>query len=250
METLRHIVADYLMEAGLGEAEFTRCYHLGVRALKEIASDVKGKIKTSKLFLNPDATADLPDNCLKVNKIGYLEGGELRALTLNTNLSLETKYTSGCVNDNCDRDPNCPCRISNVSGNPYNGGTSPYYPKGGSLGVGSWANLGEYRVEGNIIYFNSSVLGCGRDIYVEYNSFTDEDENGDMLVHEYTREAVIAFIRWKYAITKKNQDKWDKQYYEKEWFREKRNAKYRIKSHSLQELNQNARMHTKGGLKH
>lgn len=251
-ETLRHTVADYLMEANLGEAEFTRCYHLGVRALKELAFDVNGEVRTEKLIINPDGTAELPENCLKVTKIGILRHGEIRAFTRNSNISKAIQSARRCCErDTCQRDPNCPCRISNERGKGGIGyGTSPFYPPGGSLGIGSWTTLGEYRIDGNLIYFGSSVIGCGEDIYVEYNTFTDEDGLGDMYLHPYTREAVIAYIRWRYAINRKNQDKWDKQYFEKEWHREKRNAKYRMKSHSLQELNQGARQHTKGGLKH
>lgn len=244
-DTLRSIVADFLLEAGVGEDKFTRAYHIGVRALKELAYDVNGENKTEKLFIEPDGTAELPQDCLKVTKIGPLNScGEIQGLTRNSQLSkVRSTYCGECSQP---LGTDCGCRDAKYPRN-VAGTSATLRTYASPLGVGSWTNIGEYRIDGDLVYLSQNCIG--RDIYVEYNSFTQEDELGDMYVHPYLREAVIAFIRWKFYINIKTQYKQDKGYYQSEWHREKRNAKYRLKSNSKQELNQNARQHTKGALK-
>lgn len=243
-DTLRHIVADFLMEADLGQDKFTRAYHIGVRGIKELAFDVTGENKTAQLFIQPDGTADLPTDCLKVTKIGILRDGKLRALTRNRDISKAGRLNLSNCDTPCGSDDGS-CREKmpeNIVGH------SGYTTYSASLGTGSWTNIGEYRMDGELVYFDPSFIGrC--DVYVEYNSFNDEDELGDMYVHPYAREAVISWIRWKFNINTKTQYKQDKGYYERLWHNEKRKAKYRLKSSNLQEMNQSARQHTKGGLK-
>lgn len=236
METLDSVVSNFLMESGYGDADYTRAYHIGLRGLKELIADtnVEG-VYTAKLFIEGDGTANLPEDCLKVTRIYKMQGGTPVSLTRNGDRS----KLGSC----CNRAPHC-CHHHkiNVRGRIEN--TSPFW-EGGSLGVGSYKNNGEYFINGNVVYLGPSLGAC--DVFVDYKALPTEGE--DYLVHEYLVEAVIAYIRWKFHINRKNQDKWDKQYFEKEWHREKRNAVYRLKAPTKQELNQSARKNTKMGLK-
>lgn len=244
METLDNTVNNFLIESGYGDAEYSRAYHIGLRGLRELHMDVDlGNIATAKLFINGDGTADLPEGCLKVTRIYRLSGKEVVSLTYNKDIS--KLGSSGCI---CSHTP-CKCRPSNIRGHAdhYYGNIGYPHLGVGSLGRGSYQNYGEYNITGDVVYLSQDLLGC-TDIFVDYKQLPCNEE-GDYYVHPYIREALIAYIRWVFHINRKNQDKWDKQYFEREWHRLKRNAVYRIKSPTKQELNQNARQHTKLGLK-
>ena len=236
MNTLDSVVSNFLMESGYGEADYTRAYHIGLRGLKELIIDtnVQG-VYTAKLFVESDGTARLPEDCLKVTRIYKMQGDTPVSLSRNPDLSKLADDYCGCHTCTCEKGVNVRGRIEH---------TSPFW-EGGSLGVGSYKNNGEYYINGDIVYLSPS--SCGEDIYVDYKAIPSQ--GGDFIVHEYLVEAVITYIRWKFHINRKNQDKWDKQYFEKEWHREKRNAIYRLKAPMKQELNQYARKNTKLGLK-
>lgn len=247
METLDNTVNNFLIESGYGDAEYTRAYHIGLRGLNEFHIDVDlGNIKVAKLFMNGDGTANLPEGALKVVRIYRRSGKEEVSLTRNPDLSKLGSSGHGC--SNC-RGYRCNCGKTNVRGHDdvYYGSMIAPNLVTGSLGLGSYQNYGEYYISGDLIYLSTDLIGCS-DIYVDYKAIPCNDE-GDPFVHPYIREALVAYIRWIFHINRKNQDKWDKQYFEKEWHRLKRNALYRLKSPTKQELNQNARQHTKLGLK-
>lgn len=242
-ETLDNLVSHYLIEAGLGEAEYTRAYHIGMRGLQELQIDFPlHEVHTTELWITPNGLGELPEDCHKVLSISRRLNGQLVPLTREKNLS---KLGGSC---GCGNPKACRCKAENVTGRPENIGTNPYH-RGGSYGVGSWKDYGKYYITGHTVYLSPNLAHCSGEIFIEYKAFPKENETGEPYVHPYVREALIAYIRWIYAINRKNQDKWDKQYYEKEWHRLKANAKYRMKAPTKQELNQVARRHVKFGLK-
>lgn len=243
LETLDNVVSNYLIEAGLGEAEYTRAYHIAMRGLQELQIDLPlHETFTTELWINPNGLGELPEDCLKVLSISRRLGGKLVALTREKNIS-NLGGSCGCGNPKA-----CRCEIENPAGRPDYRGTNPAY-RGGSYGVGSWRDYGKYYISGHTVYLSPNLAHCNGDIVIEYKSFPKENDTGEPYVHPYIREALIAYVRWIYAINRKNQDKWDKQYYEKEWHRLRDNARYRMKAPTKQELNQVARRHVKYGLK-
>lgn len=227
--TLQNVVSHFLLEAGYGDAEYTRAYHIASRGLRELSIDLPlGHEYVAELPVEPNGTVVIPEDCVKVLGVKRLLNGKEVALTMNPYLS---KLDSSA---------------SAVNGSEVRMGTSPDW-RGGSLGVGSYSNYGEYHISGNLIYLSSSI-GHGCSIVIEYKAFP-ETETEEPYVHPYVREALIAYLRWMFSINRKNQDKWDKQYFEKEYHRLKRNSRSRIKGMTRQEMNQSARQHTKGGLK-
>ena len=243
LETLDNVVSNYLIEAGLGEAEYTRAYHIAMRGLQELQIDLPlHETFTTELWINPNGLGELPEDCLKVLSISRRLGGKLVALTREKNIS-NLGRSCGCGNPKA-----CRCEIENPAGRPDYRGTNPAY-RGGSYGVGSWKDYGKYYISGHTVYLSPNLSHCNGEIVIEYKSFPKENDTGEPYVHPYIREALIAYVRWIYAINRKNQDKWDKQYYEKEWHRLRDNARYRMKDPTKQELNQVARRHVKYGLK-
>lgn len=226
--TLQNVVSHFLLEAGFGDAEYSRAYHIASRGLRELSIDLPlGNEYIAELPIEPNGTVLIPEDCVKVLGVKRLSHGKEVALTMNPYLS---KLGSSA---------------SAINGSEVRQGTSPNH-SGGSLGVGSYNNFGEYHISGNLIYLSSS-LGHGGSVIIEYKAFT-EAETEEPYVHPYVREALIAYLRWTFAINKKIPDN-RMAYFEKEYHRLKRNSRYRIKALTRQELNQSARQHTKGGLK-
>lgn len=249
-ETLDNVVSQFLMEAGFGEAEYARAYHIALRGMHELSIDLPlQEVQTTKLYIEQNGLGVLPEDCLKVLSISRKIGDGMVALTRERDIA---KLGTPCESQShkCHECHNyeggCICKKYNVS-NPRVYNTSPYWD-GGSYGVGSWKDYGKYYITGHTVYLSPSLSHCD-DIYIEYKAFPKEMETGEPYVHPYVREALIAYVRWIFAINRKNQDKWDKQYYEAQWKELRRNARYRLKSPMKQELNQSARRHTKFGLK-
>lgn len=235
---LSNVVSDFLMEADFGDAEYTKAYHLARRGLKDLQFDLPLEtVETVYLTINPDGTASLPEDCLKVLRIGLEVNGNIAALTRNKDITKR-----GRLNQQPHQEKPLYTPVGVV---PSLYGKGQVFER--SLGRGSWTNIGEYYISGNTVFLSDNVVNGDNCVVIEYKAYQDTEE--DPVIHPYVQEALIAFIRWKYAINKKYQDKWDKQYFEKEWHRLKRNAKWRMKAPIKQELNQSARQHTKEGLK-
>lgn len=238
-DTLDNVVNEYLLEAQLGEAEYTRSYHIASRGLRELAIDLPlYSTEVTNLWIEPNGLGELPQDCLKVLRIARNVGGNLVSLTNNPDLP---KMPVRGYNRDHHHHNNIAHHPNNVYGQSYFGEES--------LGRGSWNNVGEYFISGNTVYLSPELSHCKDEIYVEYKCFPKDEVSGEPYVHPYVKEALIAFIRWTYAINRKNQDKWDKQEFKGEWLRQKKLAKYRMKAPIKQELNQYARQSTKLGIK-
>src|SRR5699024_4534220 len=198
LETLDNVVSHYLIEAGLGEAEYTRAYHIAMRGLQELQIDLPlHETHTTELWINPNGLGELPEDCLKVLSISRRLGGKLVALTREKNIS-NLGGSCGCGNPKA-----CRCEIENPAGRPDYRGTNPAY-RGGSYGVGSWKDYGKYYISGHTVYLSPNLAHCNGDIVIEYKSFPKENDTGEPYVHPYIREALIAYVRWIYAINRKN----------------------------------------------
>lgn len=94
-----------------------------------------------------------------------------------------------------------------------------------------------YSIKGNKVYFCPSFkdLGCC-EIYVEYSTVMTDDKGNEIFVPDVLYETVLAYIRWKFHINKKNQDKWDKQYFHRTYLEELRKSKLILKSNTKEEL--------------
>src|SRR5690606_18170159 len=132
-------VSHFLLEAGFGDAEYTRAYHIASRGLRELSMDLPlGNEYIAELPIEPNGTVLIPEDCVKVLGVKRLLDGKEVALTMNPYLS---KLDSSA---------------SAINGSEVRQGTSPYH-SGGSLGIGSYNNFGEYHISGNLIYLSSSL---------------------------------------------------------------------------------------------
>ena len=237
METLDKVVSRLLTIDGLGEAEYTRAYHIGVMGLEDLSLDLPlTETTTAPLQFSLDGTGIVPEGCLKVLRVARQIDGQLVSLTRNKDLN-----KLRCYNNNYHKH-----RVNVVGHDSYTAVNGGYYNQ--SLGVGSWNNWGEYFIDSNnIIYVSDDLVGCG-DIYIEYRMLPSNEE-GDFYVHPFIQSALVAYIRWTMSINRKNQSPWDKQYFQKIYETEKGKAKFRLKAPTKSEMNQSARQNTKFGLK-
>lgn len=235
---IKNAVSEFLDEINGGPAEFARAYRMAVIGSKELRWDITGHIKTASLCVECDLTVKLPEDLIKVIKVGVANhNGEIATLTKNNDLSFDTGLCGKVMTEDILE--------YDVRNNWNDGGFNSYINQ--SLGRGSYNTIGEYRLsteEGKIVL---SPEFCYSEIVIEYLGSSDED--GELYINEVAAPALVAYIRWKWHVAKKGATSFDKQYYQNEYHREKQNAQMRINGPSLSDMQQNARQHTKMGIK-
>lgn len=239
---ITQVVSEFLDEINGGQAEFSKAYRIAVRGVRELSYDVTGEIKSTELTVNPDGTATLPDWCIRVERLGYSNGdGTITALRENRDLSTG---------------------IDTANGNHYDSGDTlyygervfpymrpinqafPYYQT--SLGVGSYSNVGDYKIEGSVVYLGNHIQHA-RTIVAECHSLPEV--NGELGIHPFASEALLAWIRMKWNIQRRDVGANEKMLFKMEYKRTATLAKNRLAAPTKQELNQYIRQTQKGGLK-
>src|SRR5712675_1406053 len=82
---LRTIISYALDEEQKSSGSEDRCWLLGLRGLSELNYEIGAQPKTIQLALNPNFTADFPNDCLSWSKVGLQDNnGELAVLKINT----------------------------------------------------------------------------------------------------------------------------------------------------------------------
>lgn len=242
---IEQVVSEFLDEINGGQAEFSRAYRIALRGVRELTFDVTGEVQNSRLSLNCDHTANLPEGCIKVIKIGHLSPhGEIIALRENNDLSVGDYH--GHTRDRLDGFNNYLGYKDNLD---YIGNLSlegSYFTTfHHSLGVGSYSNRGDYKIQDGVVYFGAHLHG--HELVVEYLGLPQVD--GKLGIHPFASEALVAWIRYYWNIGRKDVSLGEKQTYKMEMKRAFTLAKNRVQSPTKQELNQYARQSVKGGLK-
>ena len=221
------IVNDVLIEEGkTSQNDFLRYFKLALNGLKELSFDVGGNVKTVELIVSPSSlTVDLPNDYVKYTKIAvYGSDGDLHPLGIRNHKSLiKSTSTSIAVNDD--------------EINPT------YYEYTQEYGIGGGNNAnGYYRVdsENRTIQFTSSL--SGEKIILEYisNSNIGVKEKA-VVVHEFSADALRAYIYWKSIQRKRGIAPGDKQLAKGEYYNSKRMARARMSSFTKQEALQTTR---------
>lgn len=233
---LMSIVSLYLDEANKSTGDMDKCWVLAWRGLREVGENIAFEPKSVRLPVNGNLTVTLPADYIKWTKIGILNAsGEVSTLKVNHGL---TKFR--------DNNPN---RLTDIAGdisvsdfsnlvlNPYffnyfSGSLyTPLFGLGGGL-----VQYGECVVdEANGVI----VLGTTypfTDLLLEYISNPQMDN--DYLVEVALQETIIAFIAWKMK-TGTQQD----------YYARLRESRRKIKTITLQEINQAIRQNSKYCLK-
>lgn len=237
---LNQLVGEFLDEINGGAAEFARAYRMAVRANRKMKMDLTGKVETVCLTLNSALIVEIPEDSIRVEKVGIMneQTGKIMGLTENKSLSFNT----GCHMEDEEEEESDELDLGRRNEFSFGDDRFDQYI-GESLGKGGYRNIGEYRIseEEGIIVFSPEF--CHSDVTLEYIS--NKDNDGDVCVNALVGEAIIAEIRNKWHIAKKGTTGFDKQFYKHESKVEKNNARFRLKKPKLQDMNRFARQSNK-----
>lgn len=232
---LSTIVGQFLDKYNYGEAEYAKAYRMAIRGWRQLNWDVTGELKREKLQVECDLTVCLPDDLIKLLRIGVVNSkGEIATLTENPNL------TDLSCDDYAD--------TSNNFGDWWTHDNNwKVLGWGGSLGVGSDTNIGEYRFdEGS----NRAILNpefCYSEVTIEYNGHPKI--KGEYTINELASEALTAFIEWQWSAGMKGLTISEKEAKRRDYYNELRLAKGRIKMPTLQTMKSISRRLTMQGVK-
>ncbi len=234
--SLKTIVSYWLDENSKSMGDFDRGWVIAFRALLDIGYNISFEPKSVRLPVNGNLTVTLPADYVKWTKIGILNAsGEVSTLKINTSL---TKFRDDNPNrltaissDISDTD------FSNLVLNPYflNCYFGNYYAPLFGLG-GGMVQYGECVVDetNHVIVLGPTYPFA--DVLLEYVSNPQQDE--DYQIEVVLQEAVIAFLNWK---TKTGN--------EADYYARLREGRRKIKTVTLQEIQQGIRENQKYCLK-
>lgn len=209
------LVKEFINEQG-GETDknYMRYLGFGIRALRALHLDVSGAPKWDYLTVDENSnTVELPNDCIRVLNIGEVtKNNYLKPLILKDNMLLNSDASQGFKS----------YIFLDSSGTSY-----PF---------GQDAIRGEaYRQDylNNTIKVSSGIRsGC---LYIEYLPDM-EKVDGAYMVHPYYFEAIIAYIRWADVRSNPNVSRGTIDDYKREWLNEKRTARNRQHSMTLQQV--------------
>jgi len=237
---VEEVVAQFLDESNLGQAEYAKAYRIAIRGLRDLSWDIVGSVKIEELVFGANHTALFPLDCAKILDFGISDGcggiasfDKVNELVYNTDVEKYNDDILG-INSSLARD------YTN-----YRYPTDQYYY--GSLGVGSYNSIGKYKVDEGSKTILISPNTKYSNFLIKYLSY--QNENCEYVVNIMASEALLAYIRWKFNMTGVRNTLQVQSVNRSEYYREKRNAKLRIKNPTVQELNKSARQSVKLAVK-
>jgi hypothetical protein len=255
---LEELVREELIERGeLNEAKFARFYQLGVSCLRnEINYSVNGYHKGVSLTINDNDTVNLPPDYIDYKTLAVCgKDGKLHPLGHRSNGCY--LKTGDCGNLEKDPGINVSDGILGLGyGGIVGGGVSSGYSnhvKDGSfvgrfygLGGGNNAN-GYYRFfedEGYIALYNFPYKAQTDQIFLEYLADIRQ-VGGDYVVHAYDEEAVKAWLWWKSIQKSKAYGENKILSARREYYNQKRLARLKHNSSTVQEFAEALRTNNK-----
>ena len=235
---LSETVSQYLDESNLGQAEYAKAYRIAIRGLRDLGWDMSARVKTEPLAFDGSGSALYPIDCVKILDFGISDG--------DGNIASFDKVDSFSYNTEVEDYENL---------QDYNGFTTQNFYRGtnylnvdqGSLGIGSYNSIGRYRVDESQKKIFLPPNQYGGTYFIKYLSY--ETENCEYEVDIMASEALLCFIRWKFSMTGLRNTLQVQEQNKREYYREKTNAKMRIKKPTIQQLNKSSRQSVKLAIK-
>lgn len=234
---LDNVVREFLIErfgAEVIDKRYARILQIAVSGVRDLNNDVGGVIKTEKVTVNDNDTARLPHDLIRPRRIALCIDGMLMTLDEDKNLCrFETDDCGNLTsNDNDDDD-----EIINYT-HTYNG----HYNRkgdftGGFYGLGGVnSSAGTYRIDeqrGILILRNVNDDSDNKEdtddveIVIEYLADITKNDNNEIMIREGEREAIKAWIWWKYIQNNRSYPANEKELARREYAREKHKANMR-----------------------
>jgi len=247
---LNTVVHKYLDRSFQNTSKYRRLYAMAVDCLSEYNFDVAGIVKTCKLSVLANQTAELPMDFLQWSKVGVLNyKGEVACLQYNSNLTSYHESAVDRLETNTDGGVGQNFRPGNffLFNNFYDGyGYVNLYGIPGS----EFTKLGEFKIDkdkGLMLLGNGY---CFDYVILEYLAAPDCNEEYEIPIQ--LQEAVIAWLGYKdieFQAASRQVSQYDKQRRFKEYIRQKTLAKERMQPFRIQIANSYTRETIKMALK-
>jgi len=235
--TLDSCINDYLTLSEQSNHKYFKCFHSAFICMEKLGIDFFYQIKTMRLPINANMTANLPTDYLNYTKVGVLNNnGEIIPLNVNNNFTSYADLFPNRVSQTDDNNSLAALNPSSYAFNNYwdNGGVYTLYglPSGAPF-------LGEFKID-----LDSMVIIL--DQFFAYDYLMLEYVSSPVQGQEYYvpiqfREAIIAWIAWKDIKSLPNTRKGslgDKRDRKHDYYNERRMAIARFKPFRTQEAHQ------------
>ncbi len=234
---LSEVVSQYLDLYNLGKSEYGKAYRVAIRGWRQLNWDITGSIKTVQLSFGADKTVKLPDDFISELDFG-VPNGNGGLMSFNKIASFNTDFYLNETQDNISYPPNQRLDVYDTN----------YIPTAGSLGLGSYNNIGYYQLDTASHCIKLDPSSTASTFILKYLSYTGEDCD-DYEINELAQEALLAWIDWQLSKVDKRLGLAEKRDKERHWYAEKANAKLRIKKLTMADLNRSARSSAKMAVK-
>ncbi len=194
---LDECINSYLDESEQSVHKYFKCWHLAFRAMTELGLDAFYLVKSIKIPVNANLTANLPADYLSYSKVGVLNAqGEIITMGINNKLTVAFDLSPNRLTQTDDN--TIPTQV-NQQGiwwfNYWNGyAYTPFYglPSGTPF-------IGSFKIdEANGVIVLSQGFSYPY-VMLEYTS--SPKEGGEYYVPIQFKEAIIAYLRWKDRIS-------------------------------------------------
>lgn len=246
---LDEVIRSYMVEKDFStERDYRRMYQMSVRCLRELHSDVVGVPTFCALSLDSNGQADLPTDMIAFIRVGVMNSyGELVSFGENQRLAYPQDT------DDCGDPERFPVRKSTnfqsqswTYDQPNRSGHINAHGEvtGGFFGTTGRVAIGEYKINydtGKLMVSNITDQGS---IVLEY--LADLSRVGeDYEVHPYLEDVIFGWLDWKLADAKKSVSRGEKDYLMRDYYRRKRNLRFKKLNKNTDTLMQYARKNRK-----
>lgn len=235
---LKEIIYGYMDEAQQNSAAFRRLWGIAVRGVEDLSMDVVPNIRTCRLCIDGNLTAQLPEDYINWSKVGVLnQSGEVATLKYNTTLTLYGSTETNRLQINTDAVGIDLGRVSdifylNYFDYAYGYGNINLFGVSGNEAT----KIGDFRIDeqnGVMVLDN-----CFPTDYIIMEYLAAPSEDCGFKVPIQAQEALIAWISWKDTVQLAASRKvsiYDKTERRREYFRQKNLARARLKPFRLQD---------------
>lgn len=236
---LKDIIYAYMDEAMQNGSVFRRLWGIGVRGIEDLGMDVIPNIKTCRLCIDGNKTAQLPEDYINWSKVGVLNAvGEVATLKHNSSLTLYGANDVNRLSKNTDSVGVDLGRVSdlfylNYFDGDYNYGNVNLFGISGNEAT----KIGDFRVDeqcGVIVLDNNFPTDY---VIIEYLAAPSEDCGYKVPIQ--AQEAVVAWLSWKdtnQLAASRKVSIYDKTARRREYYNQKRLARERLKPIRLQDI--------------
>lgn len=225
---LKEIVGLFVNSKGGSQHEMARLYNMASkRGMKVFNLEISGRVKSVLLDVSPNRTIALPEDYVTYSKVGVVdELGEIYAFKHNERLTaLRGDIIHGTTAEGYER--------SSIFSNFYVDGSN-YNILGYALAT---PTIGTFKVdeEAGVIRVDAN---CPFDqIVLEYLPDGFDDTEKDHCLDFRVQEAFICWLRWQNAVDlNKQYTQNDVRGFKREFYRERRNAKWKLNPVIISEM--------------